>query len=584
VYLWPDNDEQGLIHMRLIAERLERMGCSVRVMHWDGAPPKGDAADFIALGLSTTDLEALFASALEAATFIEEHERETLTTFGPERPQIVVSNRSLWDIGNDAVQALDDANDPPTLFMRGGGLVRFRRDERSLPLVEPMQEMHVKSRLAACAEWVQEMQRGQRQVSPPSEVAREVLARDELPFPPLLGIVESPGLRADGSLITDDGYDAASQLIYCPPPGFELGAISPSPSDSDISRARECIHDVIADFPFTDTASYANAIGLMLTPFLRPAINGPVPMALINKPQPGTGASLLAETCFAIAMGRGASFMTVPSDEDEMRKRITAALIPCPQIVAFDNVEGTLSSHTLAAVITAGEFSDRLLGRSEIVRMPQRATWIVTSNNIRVAGDLGRRCYLISLDAKRSRPWERSDFRHPGLLKWVLSNRATLIRSLLTVSAAWWAGGQPVPGSSSIGGFEDWSRVVGGVLMVAEIPDFLSNLATVYEQADEESAEWEAFLRQWHGAMGSNAISVASLLEDHLFSSLTAVLPDTIQEALDHKTGDPKKRIGKALSRKRDVRYGNEQYRLAAVPDTHKNTLLWRVCVGTDGS
>lgn len=47
VYLWPDNDEGGYEHMRLIGERLLALGHSeLWQVDWKDAPQKGDAADF----------------------------------------------------------------------------------------------------------------------------------------------------------------------------------------------------------------------------------------------------------------------------------------------------------------------------------------------------------------------------------------------------------------------------------------------------------------------------------------------------------------------------------------------------------
>lgn len=46
VFLWPDNDEAGRRHMEIVGAYLTRNGHVPGVVHWDDAPPKGDAADF----------------------------------------------------------------------------------------------------------------------------------------------------------------------------------------------------------------------------------------------------------------------------------------------------------------------------------------------------------------------------------------------------------------------------------------------------------------------------------------------------------------------------------------------------------
>jgi hypothetical protein len=48
VYLWPDNDDPGRSHMHHIGQALMPLASGVKLMHWPDAPPKGDAADFLA--------------------------------------------------------------------------------------------------------------------------------------------------------------------------------------------------------------------------------------------------------------------------------------------------------------------------------------------------------------------------------------------------------------------------------------------------------------------------------------------------------------------------------------------------------
>jgi putative DNA primase/helicase len=149
-------------------------------------------------------------------------------------------------------------------------------------------------------------------------------------------------------------------------------------------------------------------------------IDGPVPLAIFDKPQPGTGASLLAEVVSMIATGRTAPMMTAQKDDEGWRKAITSLLIKGQLVVTIDNVEADLTSPSLAAVLTAISYQDRVLGRSEILTLPNKTTWIATGNNIRLRGDLPRRCIWVRLDAKAARPWQRdiNNFKHPYLIPW----------------------------------------------------------------------------------------------------------------------------------------------------------------------
>jgi hypothetical protein len=46
VVAWPDNDAAGKLHMSAVIARLKGMAATVRVVTWEDAPPKGDAADY----------------------------------------------------------------------------------------------------------------------------------------------------------------------------------------------------------------------------------------------------------------------------------------------------------------------------------------------------------------------------------------------------------------------------------------------------------------------------------------------------------------------------------------------------------
>ena len=54
----------------------------------------------------------------------------------------------------------------------------------------------------------------------------------------------------------------------------------------------------------------------------------------------------------------------------------------------------------LAAALTATEWKDRILGRTEVVTVPLRTTWLATGNNLTFKRTLGRRVIPIDLDSK----------------------------------------------------------------------------------------------------------------------------------------------------------------------------------------
>ena len=118
----------------------------------------------------------------------------------------------------------------------------------------------------------------------------------------------------------------------CPP-------IPTRPTPAEIAAARALIcEDLLGDFPFVSPAERAHAVALLLLGFLRGMIDGPTPLHLIEKPTPGTGATLMVDAIATILTGAGASVMTEGRDDDEWRKRVTAKLRQIPAILLIDNL------------------------------------------------------------------------------------------------------------------------------------------------------------------------------------------------------------------------------------------------------
>ena len=152
--------------------------------------------------------------------------------------------------------------------------------------------------------------------------------------------------------------------------------------------------------------------------------------------------------------------------------------------------------------------------------------------------------------------------------------------ALLTLARAWFAAGCPAPTVKPIGSYEDWTRIIGGILQHAEISGFLDNLPALYDAADDETPEWEAFLDALHGEFGSREITVAQIHErarnaeaQRLRESLPGDLADQIENA-----GRFRRMLGKALAKRVGRRYGEENLHICrAADDSHAKIAQWKV-------
>ena len=514
-------------------------------------------------------------------------------TISSDLPMIDITNRQLRDITDDALGALIAANNPPVVFLRSGDLVRIRIDEHGRLRIEILRESHVCGRLARVANFVRYTRTGAvRHVPPPVMVVRDLAALGRWDLPILEGVVEAPTIRADGSVLDTPGYDAATRLLYIPAPGLRIPAIPKEPDREDVRRSLALLDDAFGDFPYVDEASRANMIALLLTCVVRQSFKGHVPLALIDAPRAGTGKTLAVEAVTQITTGRTAALMSAPAGDEEFRKRLTSVLLDGPTVVTIDNVENKLSAPSLASVLTAFNWHDRMLGSTSMITLPQRATWIATGNNIKLGGDMPRRCYWIRLDSQLARPWQRptEGFRHPNLLGWVGENRGDLLAALMTIARAWFVAGKPAAEVPPLGSFEVWARTVGGILAFAGVRGFLQNLDALYEQNDEETGEWEAFLLAWSEVFGEETITVADLcdtllptpaggqqrlagtsrtISEEQAAALREALPSELAEGLEieqkravsisgvNTASSFRRKLGKALAKRIDVRYGD---------------------------
>ncbi len=337
-------------------------------------------------------------------------------------PGVFVSSLRPWrDIADEALAHLT-RSPKARVFVRQGELVRIRRKEDGTPYIALMNDAALKHLLAQSMNFVRIGPKGPQHIAPPDDIVQDILrGRGQWPFPPF------PVFRPDGTLLDTPGYDKATGLAYVPVPGLKIPSVPEHPTEDDLVRAITLIDEAIGEFPFQDQACHANAIALLLTPIIRQAINGHVPLALVDATRPGTGKSLLAELVALIATGRKAAMMGAPYDDDEWRKRISATLADGATIIVIDNVRSRLQSAALDLALTSHTVQERILGQSKNGVYAQRATWMATGNNIQLGGDMPRRCYWIRMDAHTDKPWRRGGFTH-NLEEWVPTHRGELIR------------------------------------------------------------------------------------------------------------------------------------------------------------
>jgi putative DNA primase/helicase len=426
-------------------------------------------------------------------------------------PEICAGEADLAETLDAAWHAIQASNQPPTLFRRDSQIVAIAEGAQGA-VIHPLGPYAVQEQLARRASWFVTRDGRRCPARSPIELARIMCATDPAGLPEIERVIRTPIVAPSGRVVDREGYDPETRTWYAPG-SLRVAPVSEAPSEDEIASARNLLAvELLGDFPFTGAADLAGAVALLLLPFSRELIDGATPLHLLEKPSPGSGASLVMEAIGHIACGGPPGFMAEGGSDDEWRKRITSTLIDGPTVVVIDNVRRRLDSGALAKALTDRVWIDRRLGESRNVAVPVRCCWAVTANNPAVSSEIARRSVPIRIDAKVDRPWERrpESFRHPKLIEWVSAHRGELVHAALTLVRAWVAAGRP-EGRESMGSYERWAAVLGGVLGVAGVPGLLQNRTRFYDRADREIALWRAFVGLWWEKHGGAPVGVKDL-------------------------------------------------------------------------
>jgi hypothetical protein len=428
--------------------------------------------------------------------------------------------------------------------------------------------------MARAADWVKciETQQAIRfeDDAPPMEAVKDLASLpDYTGIPVINGIVECPVFSGTGKLVDQPGYHPDARLWYHVAEGLTVPAIPDNPTVAQIRQARDLLLvELLGDFPFVDAASKAHALAALLLPFVRNMVDDPTPLHLFDAPTEGTGKTLLANCITIVSTNRDAEAMGEVKDADEWRKRVTAVLAEAPIFVLLDNLNSILESGSLASVLTARVWKDRLLGFSKTATLPNNAIWLASGNNTQLSRELIRRTLWCRLDSKNDAPWERTEFRHPNILKWAKENRGALVGAALTLCQAWIAAGKP-PGRTTLGAFENWAETIGGILDVAEVPGLLTNAKDFRAKRADTESEWRAFCAAWWAKFHNQGVGVAKLF-----------LLVEEQKLLDSVLGDGTERsrrtkLGQAMLRAADRSVGS--FHITHFGQDHANCQLYRL-------
>lgn len=469
-------------------------------------------------------------------------------------PSILSTDQQLRDIVDEATKAVRLRNlRERFLYQRHGTLVQLVQRESGYG-IEIVTPVGMVGHLTRCADWYIDTPFGEKGAKPDKQAALDMIENPDPDLPQLEKVITAPMFGADASLIHSPGYHSEHAVYYAEEGSVLVQDVPDRPTHEEVEGAISLlVKELLADFPFETPADRAMAVGSLVLPFVRRMITGPTPLHLVEATSPGTGKSLYCSLVSIAVTGQPVQVRSLPSNDEEVRKRITAELATSPQIVLLDNLpqHSRFDSAALSAAVTSVWWTDRLLGMTKMVLFRNDALWFVTANNPMLSMEIARRSVRIRMNSDQDRPWERSDWRHPNIQTWAMQHRAALIRAILILVKNWIAREMPLFQGKLLGSFEHWAQVIGGILKAAGIEGFLKNQEELYEHADVEGEQFREFTAAWWGSSGSTPVTVGKLRE---LCDEHELLTDALGEGTERSRST---RLGQLLKSQRDRVFGN---------------------------
>jgi putative DNA primase/helicase len=374
---------------------------------------------------------------------------------------------ALHEIVSEAEAALLASGAP--FYARSGDIVRpviervpaFHGRKTKMPRLKMVNVDNMRDHLSRAAQFEKWDKRASKHIAvdPPPDVARTLLARDgEWSFPALTGVITTPTLRPDGSILSAPGYDPATGLLLLAPP--PMPTIPERPSRQDALTAMRLLDALLDEFPFVSDADRAAALSTLMTPVLRGGMQA-APLHAATAPEARTGKSYIFDLASTIATGQIAPALAAGRTEEETEKRIGAALLKGQPIISIDNLNGDLGGDCLCQAVERPLIEVRMLGRSENRDIVNTFCIFGNGNNMRLIGDVTPRTVLCSLDAKMERPELRQFRGNP--VHTVLADRGRYVAAILIVARAYQTAN--CPSLLALASFVDWARLVRSPLV-----------------------------------------------------------------------------------------------------------------------
>ncbi len=318
-------------------------------------------------------------------------------------------------------------------------------------------------------------------VDAPAEYGRAILASDRnWSFPRIVGILTTPTLRPDGSLLDTPGYDAATGY-YLVDTGWGQINVKEKPTKEDALAELERLHSLYTDVPFvgdlvegTDhiwqnepydpnkpNVSRSVIDSMLITPVI-PLLTGKAPAHDIVAPDYGSGKSYADDLSYNLLTGMNCPVTNASVPDQELTKVLDAHAIKGSPFICLDNATHSTRNVRLSQIISQDMVEIRVLGLSKDLTIAYNPFVVINGNNVPPDRDMKRRVVICYLDAQMERPYLR-EFAVDNR-KTIRANRGLFISAILTMVRAYMVAIKPEK-VKRLASFEGWSDHVASMLV-----------------------------------------------------------------------------------------------------------------------
>ena len=240
-----------------------------------------------------------------------------------------------------------------------------------------------------------------------------------------------------------------------------------------VEEAKKLLAKIHKEFCFCDKQDYTNAIAALLTPFLRglfPTFSTRTPISFYLANRERAGKDYLAGVVGITYEGYDIEESPISNSEnsrsnntEELRKKLLAAMINGRKRLHFANNKGYINNAVFEAVTTAEKYSDRQLGKNDILTFDNEIDYSLSGNvGVGFTPDFANRSRFIRLHLDIEDANARS-FDNPNLHKWISENREIILSALYALVRNWMEKGEK-KGSVNFASFPIWAEICGGIM------------------------------------------------------------------------------------------------------------------------